>query len=92
MITLDLKPRAKKFIISLPPKHKRQVKNCILKLQDNPVPHDSKKLQGYENYIRVDVGEYRIIYRHDRKKGIVTVVLVGRRNDDAVYRIAKRIL
>lgn len=92
MATIDLKPRAKKFIESLPPKHKRQVKDNILSLQNNPHPHDSKKLQGYENYNRVDIGEYRIIYRYADKKDMVTVVLVGKRNDDSVYRIAKRIL
>ena len=89
MTTLDLKPKAKKFIVSLPPKHSRQVKNRILGLQKNPIPHDSKKLQGYENYIRVDIGEYRIIYRYNKKSDIVIVVLVGKRNDDEIYRIAK---
>jgi mRNA interferase RelE/StbE len=90
MPVIDLKPRAKKFIKSLPPKHKRQVKDCILSLQDNPKPHDSKQLLGYENYIRVDIGEYRIIYRYENDK--VTVVLIGKRNDNEIYRVAKRTL
>lgn len=92
MPKIDLKPKAKKFIESLPSKHKRQVKDRILSLQDNPTPHDAKKLMGYENYTRVDIGEYRIIYRHEHKNNMVIVVLVGKRNDDEVYRIAKRIL
>lgn len=92
MSILDLKPRAKKFILSLPPKHKRQIKNHILDLQNNPMPHDSKKLHGYEKYIRIDSGEYRIIYKYDKKKDLLTVILVGRRNDGEVYRIARRVL
>lgn len=92
MPLIDLKPKAKNFIESLPPKHKRQVKDHILSLQDNPIPHDSKKLKGYERYNRVDIGEYRIIYRYENKKNIVTVVLVGKRNDDKIYRIVKRTL
>jgi mRNA interferase RelE/StbE len=92
MPSLDLKPKAKKFIESLPPKHKRQIKDGILALQNIPAPHDAKKLMGYENYNRIDIGEYRIIYRHDHKKDLITVVLVGKRNDDEVYRIAKRTL
>lgn len=91
-IELDLKPKAKKFIQKLPPKHQLQIKKRILSLQENPLPHDSKKLIGYESYIRVDSGEYRIIYRYDFVKQLVTVVLVGKRNDDAIYRIAKRVL
>ena len=92
MAKIDLKPKAQKFIESLPPKHRRQVKDQILALQGKPCPHDSKKLQGYENYNRVDIGEYRIIYRYEIKRDIVTVILVGKRNDDEIYRIAKRIL
>lgn len=90
MIIVDLKPRAKKFIESLPPKHKRQLKDYILSLQKEPRPQDIRPLIGYDQYLRADVGEYRIIYRHEDKK--ITVVLVGKRNDGEVYRIAKRIL
>lgn len=92
MLNIDLKPKAKKFIDSLPPKHKRQIKDSILSLQDNPMPHDAKKLISYENYIRVDIGEYRIIYRYEKEECLITVVLVGRRNDNNIYRIAKRTL
>jgi len=90
MLLLDIKPKAVKFIKSLPPKHQRQVKDSILALQENPTPHDSKKLVGYEQYYRTDIGEYRIIYRHEKNK--IAVILVGKRNDDAVYRIMKRII
>ncbi len=90
MPSLDLKRKAKRFIEFLPPKHKRQVKDCVLSLQDNPFPHDSRKLVGYENYIRVDIGEYRIIYRYEEEKDLVVVVLIGKRNDDEIYRITKR--
>lgn len=92
MLLIDLKPKAKKFINTLPPKHKRQVKDSILSLRETPVPHDSKKLLGYEDYIRIDIGEYRIIYRYEVDKKLITVVLVGKRNDDDIYRIAKRTL
>lgn len=91
MISIVIKPKVKKFIKSLPPKHQRQVKNCMLKLQKKPIPHDSKRLIGYNPYLRVDVGEYRIIYKFDAKKKLITVVLAGKRNDEAVYRQFKRI-
>lgn len=92
MPKIDLKSRVKKFIESLPPKHKRQVKDHILSLADNPMPHDVKKLIGYENYLRTDIGEYRVIYRYEGNPDTVIVVLVGQRNGDEIYRIAKRIL
>lgn len=68
MIRLDLKQRVVKYIKTLPPKHQRQIKNYILSLQKEAFPHDVKSLNGYENYVRADVGEYRIIYRHENKK------------------------
>lgn len=92
MINIDLKRSAKKFIERLPPRHQKQIKNHILSLRDNPMPHDVKKLIGYENYLRTDIGEYRIIYRYESKSNMIIVVLVGKRNDDAVYRIATRSL
>jgi mRNA interferase RelE/StbE len=92
MSQIDLKPKAKKFIESLPPKHKRQVKDHILSLVDNSIPRDAKKLIGYENYLRTDIGEYRVIYRYEPEPDIIVVVLVGKRNGDEVYRIAKRFL
>ncbi len=92
MPQLDLKPRVEKFIKTLPPKHQRQVKSAILSLQEIPKPHDSCKLVGYENFIRIDVGEYRVVYEHDLKKDLITVLVVGHRNDGEVYRVAKRIL
>ena len=92
MSILDLKPKAKKFIELLPPKHKRQIKDRILSMQDDPMPKDSKKLLGYEKYSRIDIGEYRIIYRYECKKDLITIVLIGKRNDNEIYRIAKRVL
>jgi len=92
MAEIDLKSRVVKFIRSLPVKHQRQVKKHILQVADNHMPHDSKKLVGYAGYYRTDCGEYRIIYRPDPACTLVTVVLVGKRNDSEVYRIAKRVL
>ncbi|OGT54445.1 MAG: hypothetical protein A3F17_07580 [Gammaproteobacteria bacterium RIFCSPHIGHO2_12_FULL_41_15] len=92
MAIVQLKPKAVKFIKTLPPKHKRQVKDHILSLQQEPLPQDARPLIGYENYLRTDIGEYRVIYRYEQNKDLITVVLVGKRNDAAIYRIAKRTL
>lgn len=92
MPSIEIKSKAQKFIMSLPPKHKRQVKDSILALQQNSIPHDAKKLIGYDNYIRIDIGEYRIIYRYEETEDLIIIVLIGKRNDDSIYRIAKRTL
>ena len=47
-------------------------------------PHDSKQLIGSPLYRRVDIGEYRIIYRVE--KDTVKIAVVGKRNDDLKYQ------
>jgi mRNA interferase RelE/StbE len=44
-------------------------------------------LQGY-SFLRVDIGEYRVVYRVEND--CLMVACVGKRNDDEVYRLLKR--
>ena len=87
MLKLDIKHRATKFIKKLQPKHRRQVSGKILELQYNPLPSDSEQLTGF-SYKRADIGEYRIIYRVEGDT--LRVPLIGKRNDDEVYRKLRR--
>jgi len=88
MLKIDITKPAGKFIKKLPPKQYRQVVGTILSLRENPKPHDSEQLKGYPEYQRVDIGEFRIIYRFD--KDTVYIALVGKRNDDEVYKRFKQ--
>ncbi len=72
-----------KALETLPPKIFRQVALKVLSLQFTPLPHDCKQVgPGY----RVDSGEYRVLYFVNVKERLVQIVLVGKRNDDEVYR------
>ncbi len=73
---------------AFPAKVHRQITVKIFWLQVEPRPPDSKRIGiGY----RVDTGEYRIFYTVDDKLQVVTVELVGPRNDDEIYRLAERL-
>jgi mRNA interferase RelE/StbE len=85
---LDVTKDVLEFIQELDPKRFKQVLNKTLSLLENPHPHDSKKLVGYEEYFRADIGEYRIIYRVD--DDTVRIALIGKRNDDEVYKKFER--
>jgi len=50
---------------------------------ENPLPNDSQEMKGYP-FLRNDIGEYRIIY--DVREGTLRIVLVGKRNDDEIYK------
>ena len=71
-----------------PAKVHRQITVRIFLLGREPRPPDAKRVgSGY----RVDVGEYRILYTVDDQAHMVRVELVGARNDDEVYRQARRL-
>ena len=89
MLKIEISRRAEKFIRTLPSKQKRQIAGKILDLRTDPAPHDSIRLKGYDQYRRADIGEYRIIY-FVRDSSILVIFLVGKRNDDDIYKQLKR--
>lgn len=89
MFNIHLEKRAVSYIASCPLKHQDQLKSKILSLQGNPYPTDSQHLKGFKPYLRLDQGEYRIIYKVEENK--IFVILVGKRNDSEVYKTFKRL-
>lgn len=89
MLKIEISRRADKFIDSLPAKQKKQVTSKILELRSNPEPHDSIKLKDHAPFRRASVGEYRIIY-YVRESVVLVIFLVGKRNDDDIYKQLKR--
>jgi mRNA interferase RelE/StbE len=78
------------FVTGLQPKIAAQIAKKVLSLGLNPFPSDYKDLVGYSGYYRVDSGEYRIVYQFFPDEDVVVVILVGKRNDDEVYKQLKR--
>jgi mRNA interferase RelE/StbE len=90
MLTVLLSKHAKKNLEKMPLKHARQIKLKIESLMQDPEPHDSQQLVNYSPFRRADRGEYRIIYKVDNN--MLSILLVGKRNDSEVYRKMKDIL
>lgn len=63
MLKLNPTKDALNFWNSLDAKQYRQIGRKILSLLVDPHPNDSRSLIGYPEYLRVDFGEYRIIYK-----------------------------
>jgi len=84
MLKLDIKRPAYDCLTDLQTKQFKQVMLSIIRLTKEPYPHDSQKLAGYP-YHRIDIGEFRIIYDMENED-TVRVILVGKRNDDEVYK------
>ncbi|MEY2834192.1 MAG: hypothetical protein RLZZ574_3452 [Cyanobacteriota bacterium] len=80
------------FLNGLQPKIAAQISTKVLSLNLDPFPADSKKLKGYDKYYRVDSGEYRIVYTYNSTADLIEIILVGKRNDDEIYKKLERLL
>ena len=87
-MNLQLSKKAHGFLETLDAKQYRQVARKVFALLRNPRPADSKPLRGFP-FHRVDVGEYRIVYRSEPK--LVKIALIGKRNDGDVYKQLERL-
>jgi mRNA interferase RelE/StbE len=85
---LDLSRSAHDFCVELQPKQFKQVAVKIHDLLREPLPQDARHLSGYPGYRRIYSGEFRIIYTVVGE--VIRVVVVGKRNDDEVYRELER--
>ena len=88
MLLINLSKQADKFLDKLPPKQFKQIVKELFRLAKNPEQQDIIKLKGSDDFFRKDVGEYRIIYKTDSE--ILYITVVGKRNDDEVYKIFDR--
>jgi len=85
---LDLSKSAKDFLGDLQAKQFKQVAVKMQDLTRDPSPQDAKHLSGYPGYRRVDAGEFRMCYAVVGE--VLRVVVIGNRNDDAVYKELQR--
>jgi mRNA interferase RelE/StbE len=88
MLRVNFTPDALDVLKSLPSKHARQVAGKIEQLAQDPSGLPVKELKGSDGFFRLRSGEYRIIYRVQGQE--LQVWLIGRRNDDDVYRRFER--
>ncbi len=81
MLTLHITRQVNSFLRTLDAKQYAQITRKIFALLDTGTANDSKKLKGCD-YSRVDIGEYRIIYKAENN--CVYVQLIGKRNDSEI--------
>lgn len=78
MYQIIIKKKAKKFIDKLPVNERRRIVSAIERL---PNGEDIKKLKGYDDLLRLRIGNYRVVYTIDNGKLIVYVIDVDNRGD-----------
>jgi mRNA interferase RelE/StbE len=68
-------------LAELPPEVQRQILKRIEGLKTVPRPAGVKQLKGPEKFLRLRVGDYRLIYLIEGKHLVVLVVKIGDRKD-----------
>lgn len=69
---------AKKFLKNAEKIVAKRILSKIERIQETPVIHDSKRLKG-QNFFRVRVGQFRILYEIDYKNNILGIIKIDKR-------------
>jgi mRNA interferase RelE/StbE len=88
--SIDLSRQAERFLRDLPVKQAQQIAEKLQALAADPSALPSEQLRGYAPMRRLRAGEFRIIFAVEGE--IVQVRLIGKRNDDEIYKALGRSL
>ena len=81
MYKIEFKKSVMKDIRRIPNAMLKRIRSAIHGLQTEPNPAGCKKIFGYDDYYRIRVGQYRVVYRVASKIQIVTVIKIGHRKN-----------
>ena len=83
MYQIEVRDKARKQILKIPPPHFQRLRESINALAENPRPSGAIQLKGTTGY-RLRVGDYRILYEIDDTTQTIIIYRVKHRRD--VYR------
>jgi mRNA interferase RelE/StbE len=76
-----IEKKAEKDLRKLPKNYQNKIIQKILNLKDNPKPIEARKITSSENYYRIKVGDYRIIYEINYKEKRINIFRVRHRKE-----------
>ncbi len=84
---IQWKKSAEKDLLGIDYKQIPRIIKSIESLAKNPLSKQYRKLQGTENFYRIRVGNYRVIYQVDNQANILIIYYVRHRRE--AYRKRK---
>ena len=78
---VEISRTAEKQLRKLERQDQGRVVRAILQLAIDPRPRGSRKLEGYDDVLRIRVGRYRVLYSVSDRKLIVVILKLGHRRD-----------
>lgn len=82
--TVEIRPAVERQLSALPRPVQTRIKEKVDALADEPRPPGCTKLAGPDDFWRIRVGDYRVVYAIHDDVLIVLVVRIGHRRE--VYR------
>ena len=80
MFEVKLDRQAEKFLDTCEKILFDRIVSKLKLLKENPIPHDAKRMVGYENpTFRIRIGKYRALYRVNYEENRVIVVKIDKR-------------
>jgi mRNA interferase RelE/StbE len=86
---IEVTPRARKDLRALPKRERQRIAEQIDALTTDPRPTGCKKLKGREDFYRIRVGDYRVVYQIEDEVLLILIVRVGDRKE--IYKIIRRL-
>lgn len=81
---VEARPRVRKALRQLDARDREDILEAMRALASDPRPAGVKSLKGHRPWLRVRVGDYRIVYHVNDETRLITVAVVGHRRE--VYR------
>ena len=79
--TVEFLKTAAEELAGLPREAQRQIVKRIEDLKDDPRPAGITQLKGPEKFLRLRVGDYRVLYLIEGRRLVVLIVRIGDRKD-----------
>lgn len=81
---IEFRPAAVRDLRRIPNPFKARLMTAVAALGLTPRPPGCVRLAGGDGFLRIRVGDYRVIYRVEDRRLLVLVVRLGHRKD--IYR------
>jgi mRNA interferase RelE/StbE len=82
MYSLIFSKEARKFIDRQNPQTKQRIRNALLQLAEDPFSNRQvKRLKGTEDFLRLRVGDIRVVFSVEEEKLVILIISIGNRGD-----------
>ena len=83
MFSIEFSKHAKQFLKKLDKSNAKRIFEKVKLLEENPVPHDSKRVVNSNRTFRLRIGDYRVLYETLWKEKSILIAKIDKR--DAAY-------